>query len=95
MSCKLFEIRRLIFHVGDPIFVMIILLFGSLRFIIPSEARLYPRSTDIFRRHRRRRRRRRRQRELSWPKNFDISRMVYGITIRLAGMKALVAVKQQ
>ena len=25
----------------------------------------------------------------SWPKNFNISRMVYGITIRLAGMKAL------
>ena len=25
----------------------------------------------------------------SWPKNFDISRMVCGITIRLAGMKAL------
>ena len=25
----------------------------------------------------------------SWPKNFDISIMVYGITIRLAGMKAL------
>ena len=25
----------------------------------------------------------------SWPKKFDISRMVYGIPIRLAGMKAL------
>ena len=25
----------------------------------------------------------------SWPKNFDISRIVYRITIRLAGRKAL------
>ena len=30
----------------------------------------------------------------SWPKNFDISTMVYGITIRLAGMKALAVTKQ-
>ena len=31
----------------------------------------------------------------SWSKNFDISRMVYGITIRLAGMKPLAVTKQQ
>jgi len=31
----------------------------------------------------------------SWPKNVDISRMVNGIAIRLAGMKALAVIKQQ
>ena len=45
--------------------------------------------------------RRRRRRQImviltgSWPKNFDISRMVYGITTRLASMKALAVSKQQ
>ena len=59
--------------------------------LVPSEARLYPRgfnwdfsssssssSSSTG----------------SWPKNFDISTMVYGITIRLAGMKALAVTKQ-
>ena len=31
----------------------------------------------------------------SWPKNSNISTMVYGMTVRLAGMKALVVTKQQ
>ena len=56
--------------------------------IIPSEARLYPRSIEIFRR-------RRRQPEVGL-KKVDISlRMVYGIAIRLAGVKALAVIKQQ
>ena len=59
--------------------------------MIPSEARLYPLSIDIFHFSSSSSSSSTR----SWPKNFDISRMVYGITIRLAGMKALVAAKQQ
>ena len=46
---------------------------------IPSEARLYLGSTEILSSLSTR----------SWPNNSDISTMVYGITVRLAGMKAL------
>ena len=56
--------------------------------IIPSETRLYLGSIEIFRR--RRHRCHHCCRTGSCPKNSDISTMVYGTTVRLAGKKALV-----
>ena len=52
------------------------LVYASMiqNFIIPSKVRLYPRSVEIFHHHHRR---------------LRTSRLVYGITIRLAGVKAL------
>ena len=54
--------------------------------IIPSEVRLYSGSIEIFRR---RHRCRHRQPEVG------LKTMVYGITVRLVGMKPLVVIKQQ
>ena len=59
--------------------------------VVPSEARLYPGSIEIFRR---RRRRRRRQPEVGLKTSISQQWSTGSCTIGLAGMKALAVTKQ-